>query len=129
MTLTPKLFVLKPGEGRLFSINPDGTDKTFLVTGCPVPDGVAVDVESGHIYWTNMGVPSRNDGSIERADLDGTNRTRPSLRPVAPTLPERPASLRCRGPQAVLGRPRRHAGHALRSRRDQRRDPGAERRR
>src|SRR5262249_61300426 len=24
--------------------------------------------------WTNMGVPSRNDGSIERADLDGRNR-------------------------------------------------------
>ena len=76
MTLTPKLFVLEAsGEGRLFSINPDGTDKTFLVTGCPVPDGVAVDVEAGHIYWTNMGVPSRNDGSIERADLDGSNRT------------------------------------------------------
>ncbi|MGB9306004.1 MAG: 3-hydroxyacyl-CoA dehydrogenase, partial [Mycobacterium sp.] len=76
MTLTPKLFVLEAsGEGRLFSINPDGTDKTFLVTGCPVPDGVAVDVEAGHIYWTNMGVPSRNDGSIERADLDGGNRT------------------------------------------------------
>jgi len=33
-----------------------------------------VDVEAGHIYWTNMGVPSRNDGSIERADLDGQNR-------------------------------------------------------
>ena len=44
MTLTPKLFVLEAsGEGRLFSINPDSTDKTFLVTGCPVPDGVAVD--------------------------------------------------------------------------------------
>ena len=33
-----------------------------------------VDVEAGHIYWTNMGVPSKNDGSIERADLDGQNR-------------------------------------------------------
>jgi DNA-binding beta-propeller fold protein YncE len=76
MTETGKLFVLEAsGEGRLFSINPDGTDKTFLVTGCPVPDGVAVDVEAGHIYWTNMGVPSHNDGSIERADLDGSNRT------------------------------------------------------
>jgi hypothetical protein len=31
-------------------------------------------VEAGHVYWTNMGVPSRNDGSIERADLDGSNR-------------------------------------------------------
>ena len=76
MTLTGKLFVLEAsGDGRLFSINPDGSDKTFIVTGCPVPDGVAVDVQAGHIYWTNMGVPPRNDGSIERVDLDGSNRT------------------------------------------------------
>jgi hypothetical protein len=76
MTLTGKLFVLEAsGGGRLFSINPDGSDKTFLVTGCPVPDGVAVDVQAGHIYWTNMGVPRANDGSIERSDLEGGNRT------------------------------------------------------
>jgi DNA-binding beta-propeller fold protein YncE len=74
--LTPKLFVLEAsGGGRLFSINPDGSDKTSIITGCPVPDGVAVDVQAGHIYWTNMGVPSANDGSIERVDLDGGNRT------------------------------------------------------
>jgi hypothetical protein len=29
---------------------------------------------AGFIYWTNMGVPYKNDGSIERADLDGGNR-------------------------------------------------------
>ena len=74
--LTEKLFVLEAsGDGRLFSINPDGSEKTFIVTGCPVPDGVAVDVEAGHVYWTNMGVPPVNDGSIERVDLDGGNRT------------------------------------------------------
>jgi DNA-binding beta-propeller fold protein YncE len=73
---TGKLFVLEAsGEGRLFTINPDGSDKTFLVTGCPVPDGVAVDVQAGRICWTNMGVPPANDGSIERVDLDGGNRT------------------------------------------------------
>lgn len=73
--LTPKLLVLEAsGGGRLFSINPDGSDKTFIVTGCPVPDGVAVDVQAGHIYWTNMGVPAADDGSIERVDLDGSNR-------------------------------------------------------
>jgi sugar lactone lactonase YvrE len=44
------------------------------VTGCPNPDGIAVDAEAGYIYWTNMGVPSRNNGSIERGDLDGGNR-------------------------------------------------------
>jgi hypothetical protein len=73
---TGKLFVLEAsGDGRLFSINPDGSDKTFIVTGCPVPDGVAVDVQAGHIYWTNMGIPSANDGAIERVDIDGANRT------------------------------------------------------
>jgi hypothetical protein len=76
MTETGKLFVLEAsGQGRLFSIKPDGTDKTILVTGCPIPDGVAVDIHAGHIYWTNMGTPPANDGSIERADLDGGNRT------------------------------------------------------
>jgi hypothetical protein len=74
--LTGKLFVLEAsGGGRLFTLNPDGSDKTVIVTGCAVPDGVAFDVEAGHIYWTNMGVPPANDGSIERVDLDGSNRT------------------------------------------------------
>src|SRR5246127_2553262 len=76
MTLTGRLFVLEAsGGGRLFSINPDGSGRTVIATGCPVPDGVAVDVEAGHIYWTNMGVPSKHDGSIERVDLGGGNRT------------------------------------------------------
>jgi DNA-binding beta-propeller fold protein YncE len=73
---TQKLFALEAsGGGQLFSINPDGSGRTVIVTGCPVPDGVAVDVDAGHIYWTNMGVPSANDGSIERVDFDGGNRT------------------------------------------------------
>ena len=76
MQSTEKLFVLEAsGGGQLFSINPDGSERTTIVTGCTVPDGVAVDVDAGHIYWTNMGVPPANDGSIERVDLDGRNRT------------------------------------------------------
>lgn len=71
-----KLFVLEAsGGGRLFSVNPDGSDKQVVVTGCRIPDGVAVDVVARHIYWTNMGLPPENDGSIERVDLDGGNRT------------------------------------------------------
>ncbi len=69
------LFVLEASDsGRLFSVHPDGSGKVIIVSGCRVPDGVAVDVEAGHVYWTNMGIPSVNDGSIERADLDGSNR-------------------------------------------------------
>lgn len=74
-TFNQKLFVLEAsGDGRLFSVNPDGSGKSVIVTGCRVPDGVAVDVEGRHIYWTNMGSPPVNDGSIERVDLDGSNR-------------------------------------------------------
>lgn len=69
-----RLFVLEASGNRVFSVNPDGSDRKVIVTECRLPDGIAVDVEAGHIYWTNMGVPSRNDGSIERADLDGRNR-------------------------------------------------------
>lgn len=70
-----RLFVLDLSGGRVFSLNPDGTDSRTLVTGCYLPDGVVIDLEHKHMYWTNMGVPSNNDGSIERADLDGSNRT------------------------------------------------------
>ena len=56
-------------------MNPDGSDQKVIVTDCRLPDGIVVDVQAGHIYWTNMGSsPSTNDGSIERADLDGKNR-------------------------------------------------------
>ena len=72
---TARLFVLDLGGGKIFSIKPDGSDKKIIVTGAHNPDGIAVDAVRGHIYWTNMGVPSLNDGSIERVDLDGSNRT------------------------------------------------------
>jgi DNA-binding beta-propeller fold protein YncE len=68
------LFVLDLSEGRIFSVNPNGSDKKVIVTGCRLPDGIVVDRGAGHIYWTNMGSPPVNDGSIERADLDGKNR-------------------------------------------------------
>lgn len=69
-----RLFLLNLG-GQVLSINPDGSDKKVLASGYPLPDGIVVDVEAGHLYWTNMGSsPKTNDGFIERADLDGANR-------------------------------------------------------
>ena len=68
------LFVLDASGGRIFTVNPDGTNQKNIVTNCRLPDGVALDVEAGYIYWSNMGVPYLNDGSIERANLDGKNR-------------------------------------------------------
>jgi DNA-binding beta-propeller fold protein YncE len=69
-----RLFFLEASGGRVLSVNADGSDRKVILTGCRIPDGIVVDAEAGHIYWTNMGVPNLNDGSIERVDLDGQNR-------------------------------------------------------
>jgi DNA-binding beta-propeller fold protein YncE len=69
-----RLFVLSLSAGEVLSMAPDGSDKTTIASGGHMPDGVAVDPEAGHVYWTNMGVPHLDDGSIERCDLDGANR-------------------------------------------------------
>ncbi len=69
-----RLFLLDIAAGQVLSINPDGSGKKVLASDVPLPDGIVVDVEAGHIYWTNMVVPSKNNGYIERADLDGANR-------------------------------------------------------
>src|ERR1700751_4892363 len=69
-----RLIVLELSGDRIHSMNPDGTDRKTIVTNCHLPDGIVVDAAAGHIYWTNMGVPNLDDGSIERADLDGGNR-------------------------------------------------------
>jgi hypothetical protein len=70
-----RLFVLELSHNRIQSMNPDGSDRKVIVSDCRLPDGIALDVTAGQIYWTNMGsTPSVNDGSIERADVDGKNR-------------------------------------------------------
>ncbi|HZC96861.1 MAG TPA: 3-hydroxyacyl-CoA dehydrogenase [Bradyrhizobium sp.] len=72
--LVPRLFILELNAGLIHSMNVDGTGRKTIVAGCHLPDGIVVDVEAGHIYWTNMGIPNLNDGSVERANLDGGNR-------------------------------------------------------
>ena len=69
-----QLFVLDLSGNRVLAMNPDGSGKRVILTDCPHPDGVVVDAEAGHIYWTNMGVPNLDDGYVERSDLDGANR-------------------------------------------------------
>ena len=70
-----RLFTLELSAGQIHSMRPDGSDQKTIVTGCSLPDGIAIDAKAGHIYWTNMGSsPSANDGSIERANIDGKHR-------------------------------------------------------
>src|SRR4051794_37823996 len=58
-----RLFVLELSGGRIHSMRPDGSSGNVIVADCHLPDGIVVDVEAGHIYWTNMGVPNINDGT------------------------------------------------------------------
>jgi sugar lactone lactonase YvrE len=71
-----RIFFLDLGAGRVLSANPDGSDLQTLVSeGRKLPDGLVADVAAGHLYWTNMGNPKANDGSIFRSDLNGRNMT------------------------------------------------------
>jgi len=53
---TGRIFFLDLKGGRLLSANTDGTDVQVLLrdhrTGV---DGIVVDAQAGHIFWTNMG--------------------------------------------------------------------------
>ena len=71
---TSTLFYLDNTGGRVLRANADGTKASTIVPmGGSGPDGVAVDVTGGHVFWTNMGLPDANDGTVMRADLDGKN--------------------------------------------------------
>ena len=35
-----------------------------------MPDGLVLDVPAGHIYWTNMGDPISNDGSVAQYKVE-----------------------------------------------------------
>jgi hypothetical protein len=73
-TKNSRVYFIDASGGRLLSVNPDGSDLRVLVTDRHrIPDGIVVDVEAGHIYWTEMGIPNKEDGSIERANIDGSN--------------------------------------------------------
>jgi hypothetical protein len=74
LATSAKLFYLELSAGHIYSMNTDGSDRKLIAANCHLPDGIAVDAEKHHIYWTNMGMPNLNDGSIERVDIDGNNR-------------------------------------------------------
>ena len=48
--------------------NLDGSNVKDLVTGLKIPDGIALDVAGGKMYWTDQ-----DTEKIQRANLDGSN--------------------------------------------------------
>ena len=81
-----ELLVLNDGKQEMQAVSLDGTRVRTLITGIDErADGIVVDQSRGHVYWTNMGAPDpgsgprseeayARNGSLERADLDGSNR-------------------------------------------------------
>jgi Low-density lipoprotein receptor repeat class B len=59
-----RIFFLDLGSGRVLSADPDGSNlKTIVQEGGKHPDGLAIDIAAGHLYWTCMGDPRANDGT------------------------------------------------------------------
>ncbi|KAK0734183.1 hypothetical protein B0T26DRAFT_746129 [Lasiosphaeria miniovina] len=80
----PALYILdiglanEPGgafkKGRILLGSADGeAPLRTLVDGQPMPDGIVLCLAAGKMFWTNMGTPGENDGSILSSDLDGGN--------------------------------------------------------
>jgi sugar lactone lactonase YvrE len=81
-----ELLVLNLRLRLLQAVALDGSSVRTVLTGLDeMPDGVVVDHQNGHVYWTNMGKSDggavtgepnffTRNGSIERVDLDGGNR-------------------------------------------------------
>jgi DNA-binding beta-propeller fold protein YncE len=63
-------------QGRIISTSTSGSDTYNVLSNMPtLPDGITIDSSARHMYWTNMGSSlSSNSGSIERANLDGSDR-------------------------------------------------------
>lgn len=85
------LVALNPGGQQIVQVTIADGSITPIITGLATfPDGVVVDRDQRHIYWTNMGAPGlpadrppqgesdldfyRRNGSIERAAFDGADR-------------------------------------------------------
>ena len=60
-------------SGRLLEVSLDGKTQRIISKNLPLPDGV--DTCDNKLYYTSMGVPSQNDGSVVSVNLDGTGST------------------------------------------------------
>jgi hypothetical protein len=70
---TPTIFYLDV-SGKVMTADAENPKpKTLVASAGQGPDGIAVDLAGGYVYWTDMGVPADNDGTIMRSNLDGSH--------------------------------------------------------
>ncbi|TGO82957.1 hypothetical protein BPOR_0727g00040 [Botrytis porri] len=51
----------------------DGRQIRTLVSGQHLLDGLDISFKTGRIYWTCMGIPTSNDGTVQSCKLDGSD--------------------------------------------------------
>lgn len=59
--------------GRIVVGSPDGRELRTLVSDQHLPDGLDISLKTGRIYWTCMGIPASNDGTVQSCKLDGSD--------------------------------------------------------
>lgn len=67
-TVNDKLYITDYDNDKILVANVDGSDLHDFRTGAGGPDGIAIDYETGKIYWDT-------DDGIRRADLSNTSLT------------------------------------------------------
>jgi len=60
-------------SGRILVGSSDGKELKTIVSGQILPDGLDISLKTGRIYWTNMGIPTANDGIVQSCKLDGSD--------------------------------------------------------
>jgi sugar lactone lactonase YvrE len=51
-------------SGSIVEFSANGQIQHTLVENQSLPDGLAVDPQTGRLFWTNMGIPGKEDGSV-----------------------------------------------------------------
>jgi PKD repeat protein len=79
------IYWTKPAAGTIERCKIDGTDRTTLIAGLSSPQGIAVDITSGYLYWSDA-------SGIHRSKLDGTGKELiyPNARAVALAIGQAP---------------------------------------
>ncbi|KAF7155536.1 hypothetical protein CNMCM6106_004682 [Aspergillus hiratsukae] len=81
-TAQPKIIALDIGlsadtpgfnVGQIVELAADGKLQRVLVKDQALPDGLAIDPTINRMFWTNMGVPGKDDGAVYSANLDGSD--------------------------------------------------------
>lgn len=70
---TPTIFYLDVGGEVMTAAAENPMPRTLVASAGQGPDGIAIDLAAGYLFWTGMGNPSADDGFVRRSNLDGSN--------------------------------------------------------